>query len=393
MRQVELGRCAVLGAGGKMGSGIALLLLEAGATVVCYDTRSEALDGLQSYLRVQLEKRECSENLANAIFTTDLTPLDQVDNVFEAIVEEIPVKVKLFRTIKERANPLFFTNTSSIPIGELDREADLNGRIIGFHFYNPPAVQKLLELIPSENTPPALIERAHEIAALLKKRMVLSNDVAGFIGNGHFMRDLMYACDKAGEEGEQVVTVNRITQELLLRPMGIFQLADYVGIDVCQKILRVMDRFIDDETLHAPLIDRMVETGVLGGQNSDGSQKSGFFQYEKGKPIAAYDLESGSYHAIEKVEIELPEGHEPWKVLLKDRDRANKLATYFSNLHAMESEHAGLAIDYLRHSAQIGKHLVDSGVAAEAGAVNQVLTLGFYHLYGPLNEYVETGVR
>ncbi len=370
--------CSVVGAGGKMGSGIALLLLQAGAKVICYDTRPEAVNGLKTYLMKQLEKRDLGERIANATFTSELSDLSGTELLFEAIVEDQSAKVALFRSIEEIASPTYFTNTSSLPIGALADEAGIKGRLIGFHFYNPPAIQKLLELIVPSDTPDTL---ALEIARDLGKTVVRSADVAGFIGNGHFVREILFACEKVGKHS--IETINRASQEWLIRPMGIFQLLDYVGIDVAQKILRVMDRCIEGETFHSDLIDEMLNAGIRGGQHSDGSQRDGFFRYEKGKCVAVY--EQGKYRPLKGTTSPLPESHYPWKVLSKDPEREEKLAVYFQDLATAKGEEAALARELLAHSEAIGRQLVTTGVAQDDEAVNQILMLGFYHLYGPLS--------
>ncbi len=396
MLEDALQKCAVIGAGGKMGSGIALLLLQAGAKVICLDSREEALSGLRSYLKTQLEKRELGENLANASFTTNLNDLADCTLLFEAIVEDAEVKVALFKKLKSLGVKYFFSNTSSIPIHYLNREAALENKIIGYHFYNPPVVQKLLEVITTEATEPSLKTIAVELAVKLGKTVVPSHDVAGFIGNGHFVRDVLHACSEVEElnlpEPEAIWALNRVTQEWLIRPMGIFQLLDYVGIDVAQKIFRVMSKHIEGESFHSTLIDRMLESGIRGGQLPDGSQRNGFFKYEKGKPTEVYDLKSEKYSLVDVDLGTPPNSCERWKDLLKDPKREQKLAHYFSELEAAEGVGSALARKYHRRSKEIGETLVNSGVCETAEAVNQVLTLGFFHLYGPINDLLESRV-
>ena len=153
------------------------------------------------------------------------------------------------------------------------RRSGLGGRIIGFHFYNPPAVQKLVEVIRAETTLPELAEFAAQYAKKLRKTVVPSNDVAGFIGNGHFMRDALHGIAEverlAPEFGfaDAVYMVNKVSQDFLIRPMGIFQLVDYVGLDVCQCILRVMNERLPGQGLHSPLVDRLIELGVSAGSS------------------------------------------------------------------------------------------------------------------------------
>ena len=273
----------VLGAAGKMGSGILLLtavemaelaLKNKSQEYVLYamDVSVEGLSGLMKYVRVQVQK--VAEKKIVQLRTLYADRADLVDNseiidqyifdvmnvirpvtrieasydsnlIFEAIKEDPELKVKILGQInKNNPNkPWFFTNTSSIPITQLDEKAELDGRIVGFHFYNPPAVQKLVELIKSAHTRQEVVDFAMTYAKNLKKVIVPSNDYAGFIGNGHFMmRDALHGIkevEKLTKEVsyvEAVYMINKISQDYLIRPMGIFQLIDYVGVDVVQFI-------------------------------------------------------------------------------------------------------------------------------------------------------------
>ena len=169
--------------------------------------------------------------------------------IFEAIAENPDLKTSIFKKINENSEgePWFFTNTSSIPIARLNDSANLNGRILGFHFYNPPAVQRLVELITIPGNSAVMIDFAKAYAKNLRKVLVPSNDVAGFIGNGHFMRDALYGISEAEKLTEKfsfaqaVYIVNKVTQDFLLRPMGIFQLIDYVGVDVVRWLFLFAD--------------------------------------------------------------------------------------------------------------------------------------------------------
>ena len=441
----RLENVTVLGAAGKMGSGIALLLAaemakeklkpeNKGRTYALHaiDVSEEALSGLLSYLRPQLTKvAEKSivltrdlyadrEDLVEngeiiAAFVGDalsvLRPSTSLEStagsllVFEAIIEDEKVKIDVLSKVDALCPGAYYlTNTSSIPIGILDRGVGLGGRIVGYHFYNPPAVQKLLELITTKDTKPELVELGKELAERLGKKVFPANDIAGFIGNGHFMRDILHATEevkrlsKEMSEAEAIYVMNRVSQDLLIRPMGIFQLIDYVGVDVCRFIMKVMTEHIAGETLKDDLLDRMAEAGVTGGQYASGAQKDGILKYEKGRPAGVHDLKKGGYVLFSegdwtaKLDEKLgsvPPGHVPWRALLMDPKKKAKLATYFRSLAESDTLGAGLARAYLVKSQEIGTKLVADGVADSEDHVNGVITNGFYHLYGPINEYVE----
>ncbi|RKX70107.1 3-hydroxyacyl-CoA dehydrogenase family protein [candidate division WOR-3 bacterium] len=440
----RLENVAVVGAAGKMGSGIAVLLAQEMAKLKLksenrdriyrlnlIDISERGLDGLRAYLRAQLtrvaeksivllrslyqDRKDLIENaeIINAFvvdatsfvnFTTDLNTVRDAHLVFEAIVEDERVKIKLFKKMKKLCSPdtFFLTNTSSIPIGYLDEQAGLEGRLIGYHFYNPPVIQRLVEVIHSKRTVSELKEIGAELGKRLRKKLVPANDISGFIGNGHFMRDGLFAISEVDRLKAQfrfpgaVYIMNRITQDFLLRPMGIFQLIDYVGIDIFQCILKVMRTHLDDKSLRSSLINKMVKLNVKGGQNPDGSQKDGFLKYEKNRPVGIFSLRRKDYFIIKddwKKKIDqklgpLPDGFMPWKALLTSPKKEEQLRRHFEALKKMDTLGAQLALRFLKKTREIGEKLVDDGVANSAQDVNDVLTNGFYWLYGPINDYV-----
>ncbi len=433
---------SLLGAAGKMGSGImALLALEVGKLKIgakreenfvinAIDVSPEGLEGLLKYLRSQLlksgeknivELREWYKDSAELVeneqvinaYADDVMAMIKTSTrietaydsqlVFEAIKEDKSLKVKLFSQIKQN-NPdtWFLSNTSSIPLGEIDKEAGLNGDIVGFHFYNPPVIQKLLEVIPVENINPDLIKLSEELAKSMRKIVVYSSDVAGFIGNGHFMRDALFALDQAkGMTSEinlvdAIYRVDTVSRDLLLRPMGIYQLMDYVGIDVMCFILKSMQAAFPQEKLSHEILTQYIDLGVTGGQYSDGSQKDGFFQYEKGKIVSVYDMQAKAYKAIADVKtanadyfLPQPSVKLNWKTVIREREREAILSPFFNELKTLTSSASKLAVAYGLKSKAIGQLLVDGGVAADTNAVNKVMETGFYHSYGPVNNYFE----
>ncbi|MFA5031653.1 MAG: 3-hydroxyacyl-CoA dehydrogenase family protein [bacterium] len=438
----KLENVTIVGAAGKMGSGIAVLIGQEIAKLKIknpdktyklnlIDTNEKALNGLYSYIKSQFvkvaeksivglrfmykEREDLIENkdiidafvedaLGGIRFGSNLEMANNSKLVFEAILENEDIKISLLKQLNQNCSKdaFFFTNTSSIPISFLDEKVGLNGRIIGYHFYNPPVVQKLLEVISGNTTLPEVKDIAKELGERLRKKLLPANDIAGFIGNGYFMRDGLYGIEEVDKlkssysTPEAIYMINRITQDFLIRPMGIFQLIDYVGVEVFQWILLVMNKHLKDTTLHNKLIDLMVAKKILGGQNSDGSQKDGFFSYKKNKMIGVYDIEKGEYLPIEekwKANMDsklgsLPAGFATWKNLLSAEDKANLLKTYFNNLNSDTTLGAKIAKRYLERSKEIGKELVKSKVAFSEEDVNTVLTNGFFWLYGPINNYI-----
>lgn len=415
---------AVLGAAGKMGSGIALLLLQEmmskpGSRLTLVDVHSHSFEGLRKYLRKNLlkyaerninrlrrdyeERQELIDNeemilafieerLDRVYFVTSLEECRGASMIFEAILEEVEIKAKVFSKIKEIVEPnaYFFSNTSSIPIHVLRALSGIEGRLVGLHFYNPPAVQKLLEIIIPTGTQEGVKEAALQISKRLDKTIVFSHDIAGFIGNGHFIREVKGACQSVEKLYESISSpqalcvVNSVTKEYLIRPMGLFQLMDYVGIDVVQHIAKVMTDYLPGQLFNIPLINAMVSLNKRGGQKEDGTQKEGFFFYEKGLPIKVYDLINKTYvpYTVPKEMTHFPKGHETWKVLSSEKDRKEKIDNYFMELLTSQSTFSKLALHFLRNSLSIAQGLVKDGVAQSLEDVDQVLQYGFFHLYG-----------
>jgi len=431
----------VLGAAGKMGSGILLLMAlemadrkladkDKNFVLNAVDVTSGALPGLMKYIRTQVLK--AAEKKVVVLRKLYAERKDLIDNseiideyindvmsiirpgtrmeaaydstlVFEAVSENAALKAQLFSQIDKNnaLKPWFFTNTSSVPISGLNENAGIEGRVLGFHFYNPPAVQKLVELITIKENPAGMKEFAMELAKNLKKIIVPSNDIAGFVGNGHFMRDSLYSIEQAEKLTsemplhEAIYAINKVSQDFLMRPMGIFQLIDYVGVDVVRFIMNVMDPYMKDENLHSDLLDKYFDLGIKGGQFADGSQKDGILKYEKGKPVAVYSLEKNDYVTFDsfsqKVDTwlgEVPKEVVPWKTIIKMADKDAVAMQAFARLKVMNSRGAELALAHARRSKEIGMQLVNTGVAASPQDVNTVLATGFFHAYGPVNEFV-----
>jgi len=432
---------SVLGAAGKMGSGILLLNVLHSArmmhhpkyvgqtfTIQAIDTTFERLDGLNLYLKSQVLKwaekniiwlRKAYNNRPHLIDNKDIIdtfvfealslvkPSINIEAayqstiVFEAIIEDEEIKSKLLNQIAENNpnQPFFLSNTSSIPIKTLNDKANLKGNIIGCHFYNPPAVQKLIEVIEVEGGNSELTRLVYGFAKEMGKTIVPSNDVAGFIGNGFFMRDILYAEQKYDSlkgnmsAAEALTTVDWVSRELLVRPMGIFQLIDYVGIDVCSFIMKVMSNHLDEE-LYSPLLSTLLAKGIKGGQNPDGSQKNGIFKYNRGAAVEIFDLDTEQYVNLEPIKAKVieylaiqTEGY-TWKQLSRSKRVNQHLNEFFSHIMLEKSKGADLARSYMSAMKEIGEQLYTSGVTNSTEHVNTVMMNGFFHLYGPVNDFI-----
>lgn len=420
---------ALVGAAGKMGRGIASLLLSEQAWLraahphikthlTLIDSNWKGLEELIQSLKKQLvseaEKRINTlrqlyasqkqlvsneeiihhfivEALSGIHRSQEIPPLSTVRLVFEAVPEDLALKKALLSKLKQVVPPNtpFYSNTSSIPIGELAKASGLEGQLVGFHFYNPPRVQRLLEIIYPSDVAPAIRDQAKALALRLKKEIVESADIAGFIGNGHFLRELSFACQEAKLTPESIYFWNRVTGEYLLRPMGIFQLADYVGLDICVSIAEIMNTRLPGRPLQIAPLHQLIKKGRLGGQHGDGTQKPGFFSYEGLIPTGVYNLSNDTYEpltpALSEAMGPLPKSHIPWKKLSQQPDKEAILKRYFIELKELQTKSSEEALRFLAHSAEIVEQLVEKNIAASPKDVETVLTHGFYHLYSPLN--------
>ena len=432
---------AVIGAAGKMGKAISFLFLEEMAyreaknfgvvgkrnyILHLIDVHDDYLHGLKNYLKDLLIKsaekkivflRKCFEENKELVSNkevihffiegameivycdTDFKKTKDSSIIFEAIAEDLDLKIRTFNELKKNGNnPYFFTNTSSIPISELNNRVPLNHRIVGFHFYNPPNIQKLVEIIVPKKIDKTLKDLTVSLAEKFKKITVFSNDIAGFIGNGHFMREIIFACQKVRELEkerplhEAIFMMNYISEHFLLRPMGIFQLIDYVGLDVCRSIAKIMNTYLAESGFDDPLIEKMLLTQKKGGQYPNGTQKPGFFEYEGKKIKGIYSLKNEGYEEIEQApwvancikELgEMPKINTSWHQLLRNKNKQDLIQEHFFQLFEIESLGSNLSKEFLSRSKEIIENLVKDGVAQSIEDVHTVLYNGFYHLYSP----------
>lgn len=398
-------KIAVIGAAGKMGKGIALLLLQEmaralaestgaishqHASLLLIDVHEDGLASLASYLREQLPKyaekhimllRGYFENNADLISNKEIidyflaksmelirlsTAVEEAKNVslcFEAIIEDVAAKVELFSKLDvlSKHKMLFFSNTSAIPIAVLDEQANLQGRIIGFHFYNPPPVQTLLEMVPLAKAPSALTEMASVIAKKLGKHTIYAHDVAGFIGNGYLLREVVVAVNIVQQLLQQGYTlaqavgmVDYASGEFLLRPMGIFQLVEYVGFELLLHIGHIMNTYLPQPIYAENFISALKQYRPYFSQKQDLKELLG----------------------------PLPMGHVSWKILAREKHAKNKIESYLRQLKQAHTKGAEIAQMLLIETAHIAQKLVQEQVATSLHDVDVVLKEGFYHLYG-----------
>jgi 3-hydroxyacyl-CoA dehydrogenase len=294
------GHAVVLGAG-TMGSGIAALLASIGWRVHLLDQgeiASRALERLQQ--SGAFYQPSDATRITPGSVDTDLDCVRDADWVVEAIIEQIDPKRALWRQVAERVNPdaVLSSNTSGLGIAEIAQALPepLRKRFLGTHFFNPPRVMRLLELIPTEDTDPDLTVRFTTFAErLLGKRVVLAKDRPGFITTRIGVYAMMQAVVGAIRYGITPEEADLLLGTLVGRPRsGVFRLTDLVGLDVADNIVRNQkERLPDDayiQSLEMPALWRaLLDQGRLGEKAG-----AGFYRRE-GKQILTLDYATLDY--------------------------------------------------------------------------------------------------
>ncbi len=249
---MEIKKIGVVGAG-TMGHGIAEVSAISGFQVVLVDIAQQFLERAKNMILFSLQKLYERKNidkppeiiLSRIKFTTDYNELKDTDFIIEAIPEKFELKRDLFKKLDEFVNKeaIFATNTSSIPITELSEATSRKDKFIGMHFFNPPPLMKLVEIIPGKYTSGDTIQITLDLANRMNKTPVLLKyEVPGFVSNRIFIRLLQEACREVESKEATIEDIDFTLRSNMKLPMGIFELADYVGIDVVVDIWNAMEK-------------------------------------------------------------------------------------------------------------------------------------------------------
>jgi 3-hydroxybutyryl-CoA dehydrogenase len=286
-------KVAVVGCG-LMGSGIAQVCAASGFTTVVREVNAalveKGLKGIEKNLARLVEKGTITEAAKSEIRarlkgTTAIEDLKDCDLVIEAIIEQLPAKRDLFGALDKLcpASTIFASNTSSLTITEIATATKRPQRFVGLHFFNPVPVMKLVEVVRTIATEPAVYDEMVAFGEKLGKTAVRAHDSTGFIVNRLLVPYLLDAI-RALEEG--VGSIEDIDQSMKLgcgHPMGPLTLLDFVGLDTTYYISQIMfDEFKERRFAAPPLLKRM----VLAGWNGRKSGR-GFYDYsDPAKPVA-----------------------------------------------------------------------------------------------------------
>ena len=275
----------VVGAG-TMGNGIAHVMARAGYEVLLHEVNESALERGLAVIRTNLDREAAKGKVdpaeveaihARVKPTRELGALAGCSVVVEAATERLEVKQAIFRKLDGLLGPeaILASNTSSISITKLAAGTGRPDHVIGMHFFNPVPVMPLVEVIRGLQTSDATFQRIHALGLELGKTPVEVNDAAGFVSNRVLMpmlNEAMFAVMEGVATAEAVDEVFRLG---MAHPMGPLTLADFIGLDVCLDIMRVLEDGLGDPKYRpCPLLVRMVDAGWLGRKSG-----RGFYRY------------------------------------------------------------------------------------------------------------------
>ncbi len=287
MKADEVQRVGVIGAG-IMGSGIVEVVARSGQDVVFVEVEDRKVERARGTVEKStgraVEKGKLTEEDRDGILGritggTDIGAVADVDLVIEAATEDIDIKKDVFAKLAEltRDEVVLATNTSSLPIAELAAQTGRPDRVVGMHFFNPPPVLKLMEVVRGLQTSDETIEFARAYGERIGKETVLSKDRAGFIVNFLLVPYLNSAVQMLDDSVATKEDIDKAVHLGLAHPMGPLTLLDLIGLDTALYISGVLyDEFKDPIYAAPTLLKRMVAAGFLGRKSG-----RGFYDYEK----------------------------------------------------------------------------------------------------------------
>ncbi len=288
MKPEDVKKVGVIGYG-IMGSGITEVCAKAGIEATVVEVDEGALARGQKAIehslakaveRGKLTEPEREDVLGRIHGSTDLDSVGDADLIIEAVTESIDVKLDVFATLNRITGEdvILATNTSSLPIVRLATATERPDKVVGMHFFNPPPIMKLIELVRALTTSDETLDFARGFADRIGKIPVLSKDRAGFIVNMLLIPYLNGAVRMYEEGFASKEDIDTAVQLGLSHPMGPLTLLDFIGLDTAVFVSEVLfEEFRDPDYAPPPLLRRMVQAGYLGRKSG-----RGFYDYSKG---------------------------------------------------------------------------------------------------------------
>ena len=287
-------KISVIGAG-QMGNGIAHVFAQSGHAVTLIDIAQASLDKALATIGKNMDRQVAKGSLteeqkkaalASIATSTDLAAgVKEAELVIEAATENIDLKLKIFKDIDSNSpvNCILATNTSSISITRIAAVTTRPEQVIGMHFMNPVPVMKLVEVIRGYNTSSAVTRTIMELSAEIGKTPVEVNDYSGFVANRILMPMINEAIETLFQGVGGVSEIDTVMKLGMAHPMGPLQLADFIGLDTCLAIMRVLhEGFGNPKYAPCPLLVQMVTAGKFGVKSGEG-----FYRYTVGSKDAA----------------------------------------------------------------------------------------------------------
>ncbi len=303
----QINKITVLGSG-IMGHGIAQISAMNGYDVVLRDVEQKFLDIAMNKIRWSLdklvEKNKLNKQESDKIFAR-IKPivelkeaLQDADLLIEAVPEDLKLKEKVYSEVDQFAQEktIYSSNTSTLPISEISQLTSRPNRFIGLHFFNPPQLMKLVEVIPGASTDKSIVDLGVNFVKSLSKNPILCNkDVPGFIVNRIFIPLVHEAAYCLENDGKSMTQIDSAVKFKLYLPMGIFELADYTGLDVIHKATTEMYSRDKKVVNPHPRIEQLFSAGKLGKKSGEGFYSYGDKNYER---VSLSEEEAKQYDPI-----------------------------------------------------------------------------------------------
>ena len=310
----EINKITVLGSG-IMGHGIAQISAMAGFDVTLRDVDTKFLDSAMGKIKWSLDKLVEKQKITQADSETIYSRIHPVvdlrqalsgaDLLIEAVPEDMELKKKVYLDVDKNSDlkTIYASNTSTLPISEISSLTNRSNRFIGLHFFNPPQLMKLVEVIPGVTTDQEIVKVGMDFVKRVGKEPVLcSKDVPGFIVNRIFIplvHEGAYCLDR---DGPSMTQLDSAVKFRLSFPMGIFELADYTGLDVIHKATSEMYSRDKKVIFPHPRIRELFEQGKYGKKSGSGFYSYGGEQYER---VSLSEEDSKAYDPIKLLSVAL----------------------------------------------------------------------------------------
>ncbi|MBI5468030.1 MAG: 3-hydroxyacyl-CoA dehydrogenase family protein [Deltaproteobacteria bacterium] len=276
MAQNEIKKVGVVGAG-TMGSGIAQLFALYDYAVVLVDTDDSALGQALVNIRAHTDPHLWEQVEGRIRTSTALEDVREADLVIETVFEDPEVKKEILRKLSRicSRSAIIATNTSSISINELSQAVFGPSRFIGMHFMNPPKVIKLIEIVKGKKTSEETVSAVGWLAREMEKEPIVINDTPGFVSNRLLFALIGEAIRLLDSGVATKEDIDAVMKYGVQHPMGPFELADFIGLDIALSVMKYLYGELKDEKYKpSPTIEKLVKEGKLGRKT-----REGFFKY------------------------------------------------------------------------------------------------------------------